>query len=254
MPDLGEELALGRLNQMCEDVRAIYPLGAQVWLATDGLVFDDVVGIPDEDTWAYSEGLMQIAQVRGYAENIKLFRAMDILGYTAGRKLDWALYSSLVQQCRDELLANYGRTEEEVRTMMKDDTDTLLTYCGFIRFLESDLKYSKIASDATSGHKFRKCVKKVAIQMMIRAEVCPYPMNPVNRYCRTQNLADTNPVLHEAPPSKMRRPRPPLHPPLHRRRQTFRPPHPHGHRRISSHALAQQHRPRPRWLLQNRPQ
>ncbi|KAH7394736.1 Pyoverdine/dityrosine biosynthesis protein-domain-containing protein [Pyrenochaeta sp. MPI-SDFR-AT-0127] len=40
----------------------------------------------------------------------------------------------------------------------------------FIRFLESDLKYSEVAKTATSGQKFRKCVKKVAINMMIRAE------------------------------------------------------------------------------------
>lgn len=149
----------------------MYPLGGEVHLATDGLVFDDVVGIPDKDTWAYSEGLMKIVRSHGYSQNIHLMRVMDILGYTAGRVLDWDLYISLVQQCREELLATYGRTEEEVRTMMRDDSDTLLTYCGFIRFLESDLRHSDIAKSATSGHKFRKCVKNVAIKMMIRAEV-----------------------------------------------------------------------------------
>jgi len=171
LPDLGEELALARLNQMCEDIRSIYPMGGQVWLATDGLVFDDVVGIPDEETWAYSEHLVQITRACGYDQNIRLLRVMDILGYTAGRELDWELYISLAQQCRDHLMTNYGRTEEEVRAMMREDSDTLLTYCGFIRFLESDLRYSKVATTATSGQKYRKCVKKVAINMMIRAEV-----------------------------------------------------------------------------------
>ncbi|KAH7052137.1 Pyoverdine/dityrosine biosynthesis protein-domain-containing protein [Macrophomina phaseolina] len=170
LPDLGEELALARLNQMCEDIRAVYPLGGEVHIATDGMVFDDVVGIPDEDTWAYSEGLMDIVRQRGYDRHIKLMRVMDILGHTAGRKLDKALYLSLTQQCREELLAGYGRTEEEVREMMREDSDTLLTYCGFVRFLESDLRHSEVAKTATSGQKFRKCVKKVAINMMIRAE------------------------------------------------------------------------------------
>ncbi|KAI3322286.1 Pyoverdine/dityrosine biosynthesis protein-domain-containing protein [Xylariaceae sp. AK1471] len=171
LPDLGEELALYRLNQMCEDIKTIYPLGGQVYIATDGLVFDDVVGIPDEDTWAYGEGLLAMARDHGL-ENIRLMRVMDILGHTDGKVLDKTLYLSLVQKCREELLASYGRTEEEVRQMMKDDPDTLLTYCGFIRFLESDLKFSSITADAKamSGHKYRKTVKKVAIQMMIRAE------------------------------------------------------------------------------------
>ncbi len=171
LPDLGEELALYRLNQMCEDIKTVYPLGGQVFIATDGLVFDDVVGITDEDTWAYGEGLMEMIREHGL-ENIKLRRVMDILGYTEGKTLDKALYLSLVKQCREELLASYGRTEAEVRQMMKDDPDTLLTYCGFIRFLEADLRFSPItaATKACSGQQYRKTVKKVAIQMMIRAE------------------------------------------------------------------------------------
>ncbi|CAG8417188.1 unnamed protein product [Penicillium salamii] len=170
LPDLGEELALSRLNQLCEDIKQVYPLGGEVHIATDGLVFDDVVGISDDDTWAYGEGLLQLAVEKGYEKNIKLLRVMDILGHTEGKTLDKDLYMALAQKCRDELLESYGRTEEEVRTMMREDPDTLLTYCGFIRFLETDLRHSAVAQNATSGHKFRKCVKKVAINMMIRAE------------------------------------------------------------------------------------
>ncbi|KAJ5628747.1 hypothetical protein N7490_010975 [Penicillium lividum] len=173
LPDLGEELALARLNQLCEEIREVYPLGGVVHIATDGLVFDDVVGISDDDTWAYGEGLLQLAREKGYEKNIKLMRVMDILGYTEGKTLNKDLYMSLTQKCRTELLASYGRTEEEVRQMMRDDPDTLLTYCGFIRFLETDLRQSTVAQNASSGHKYRKCVKKVAINMMIRAEVSP---------------------------------------------------------------------------------
>ena len=171
LPDFGEELALHRLNRLCEEIKEIYPPGGHVYIATDGLVFDDVVGISDEDTWAYSEGLVDMARVHGL-ENIKLLRVMDILGYTQDRKLDKALYLSLAQKCREELLADYGRTEEEIRQMMKDDADTLCTYCGFIRFLESDLKFSPITAKdkAVSGSQYRKTVKKVAIRMMVRAE------------------------------------------------------------------------------------
>ncbi|KAL9057173.1 MAG: hypothetical protein Q9162_002501 [Coniocarpon cinnabarinum] len=40
LPDLGEVLALSRLNQLCQDIKSVYPLGGEVHLATDGLVFD----------------------------------------------------------------------------------------------------------------------------------------------------------------------------------------------------------------------
>lgn len=171
LPDLGEELALYRLNQMCEDIKTIYYFGGQVFIATDGLVFDDVVGIADEDTWAYGEGLVDMARRHGLS-NIRLMRVMDIMGYTYDKALDKELYMSLAANCRRDIIDSYGRTEDEVRWMMKHDPDTLLTYCGFIRFLETDLRFSPItaATKAISGSQYRKTVKKVAIQMMIRAE------------------------------------------------------------------------------------
>ncbi|EOD45897.1 putative pyoverdine dityrosine biosynthesis protein [Neofusicoccum parvum UCRNP2] len=171
LPDLGEELALARLNQLCEDIKSVYPLGGEIHIATDGALFDDAVGISDEETWAYGEGLMEIVRSKGYDKHIKMLRIMDIAGLvTSGQILDKSLYFSLVAQCRTNLINTYGRTEEEVREMMRDDPDTLSTYCGFVRFLESDLRHSAVAKAAKSGNAYRKCVKKVAIQMMIRAE------------------------------------------------------------------------------------
>lgn len=40
LPDLGEVLALARLNSLCKDIETVYPKGAEVTIATDGLVFD----------------------------------------------------------------------------------------------------------------------------------------------------------------------------------------------------------------------
>ena len=140
----------------------MYPLGGEVHLATDGLVFDgrlmlratlfcyprltectDIVGISDSDTWAYSKALLDIVSENGFT-GIKLLRVMDILGLTERKTLTEDLYYSLTQTCRDRLLAEYGRTEEDVRRMMKEDEDTLMTYRGFIRFLETDLKCASI--------------------------------------------------------------------------------------------------------------
>ena len=40
LPDLGEELAMARLHNMCVDIAAVYQHGAEVTIATDGLVFN----------------------------------------------------------------------------------------------------------------------------------------------------------------------------------------------------------------------
>ncbi|KAF2184527.1 hypothetical protein K469DRAFT_578921, partial [Zopfia rhizophila CBS 207.26] len=173
LPDLGDELALARLNNLCEDIRAIYPLGGEIHIATDGLIFDgtlDVIGIPEGDTWAYGEELVRIVHAKGYEKNVKVIRVMDILGYTSGTTLGIDLYLSLSQKCRTELLGTYGRTEEEVHEMILNDDDTLSTYCGFIRFLTSDLRHSAIGKNAGGKNKYRRQVKRVAINMMIRAE------------------------------------------------------------------------------------
>ncbi|RDL33854.1 Uncharacterized protein BP5553_08222 [Venustampulla echinocandica] len=169
LPDLGEVLALARLNTMCKEIRKVYLPGAEVTIATDGLVFDDLVGISDEDTWAYSEGLMSILSSKGFS-GIKMLRVMDILDLVKEEKMTKELYLSLVETCRLKLFQGYAQMEEEVRDMIKTDPDTLMTYCGFIRFLETDLRYSPVAKNTLSGQQYRKCVKRVALGMMIRAE------------------------------------------------------------------------------------
>ena len=40
MPDLGEELALDRLNHLCTRVQEVYPPGAMVMIATDGACYN----------------------------------------------------------------------------------------------------------------------------------------------------------------------------------------------------------------------
>ncbi len=44
-PDLGEELALARLNGFIKEVEAAYPPGAEVTVLSDGRIFADAVGV-----------------------------------------------------------------------------------------------------------------------------------------------------------------------------------------------------------------
>lgn len=99
----------------------------------------DIVGISDSDTWAYSECLMGIVAEKKFT-GIKLLRVMDILGLVKNGEMSENLYYSLTKTCRERLLAEYGQSEEDVRRKMKEDEDTLRTYCGFDLFLKTDLK------------------------------------------------------------------------------------------------------------------
>ncbi|KAL9057174.1 MAG: hypothetical protein Q9162_002502 [Coniocarpon cinnabarinum] len=114
---------------------------------------------------------MDIAAEKNFT-SIKLLRVMDVLGLTRDKALTEEFYYTLTALSREMLLSEYGQSEENVRKMMKEDKDTLMTYLGFIKFLETDLKYSPVASasKSISGQQYRKLVKKVAIGMMIRAE------------------------------------------------------------------------------------
>ncbi|PNP78552.1 hypothetical protein FNYG_08100 [Fusarium nygamai] len=170
LPDLGEELALERLNALCVDIGKVYEHGAEIHIATDGLVFNDVVGISDDDTWEYSVALMDMAAKKGFT-GIKLLRVMDILGYTDGKSpLTKDQYLSLVNKSRAELESQFGNPDKDIRHMIETDKDTLMTYRGFIRFLETDLRHSPVAAHARSGHHYRRIVKEVAMKMMMRAE------------------------------------------------------------------------------------
>ncbi|KAI9784713.1 MAG: hypothetical protein M1835_003516 [Candelina submexicana] len=81
LPDLSEELALARLDNLCQNIRKVYQHSAEVNIATDGLAVNDLVGISDDDTWEYSVALMSMAASKGYT-SIKLVCVMDLLYIT----------------------------------------------------------------------------------------------------------------------------------------------------------------------------
>lgn len=82
---------------------------------------------------------MRTVQKSGF-KGIKLLRPMDILNLTDGQKMTKEVYFELAAKTRMVLEDEYGQTEEKVREMIQTDEDTLMTYRGFIRFLETDLR------------------------------------------------------------------------------------------------------------------
>lgn len=53
LPDKAEELALGRLNEMCDRIKEIYPPGASVMIISDGITYNGSSKIDsNNDTWS----------------------------------------------------------------------------------------------------------------------------------------------------------------------------------------------------------
>ena len=115
LPDLGEELGLARLANLCSDIKAVYPPGALVVIVTDGLCYNgkeitclfsqnenfltketssDLVGISDGEVWEYGHRLRQIAREKGYA-CIRFNRIMNLLGIYHGADISKDEYTQL---------------------------------------------------------------------------------------------------------------------------------------------------------------
>lgn len=140
LPDLGEELALARLNNLCEDIQAIYPPGAKVTITSDGLVYNDLLGISDEEVFHYGAALRRIAEEREY-EHLGFIRIMNLLGLTDKAHMTKEEYLESVGNIREALVEKYLDPTFIATEAIEQDRDISLTYCGYLKFLAKDLRY-----------------------------------------------------------------------------------------------------------------
>src|SRR5687767_2994259 len=65
LPDLGELLAMRRLEALCVKIEEIYAPGARVVICSDGRVFSDLVGVTDADVTAYGQEIARMIADEG---------------------------------------------------------------------------------------------------------------------------------------------------------------------------------------------
>ncbi|KAL8834802.1 MAG: hypothetical protein Q9170_003598 [Blastenia crenularia] len=175
LPDKAEELALERLNSMCIRIGDIYSPGAKLTIISDGLVYNDLLGIPDRDTWAYGEALRTMAVRKGF-DHIDFSRLRDLVNFPLPEKLEEITYVANATNFRRFLFNNYGKDNFDIDHEIATNPDTQMTYLGYRRFLESDLKYIFPLSKSRSNHAYKRDVKYLAKQMLIRGYVNIYPI------------------------------------------------------------------------------
>ncbi|KAJ3525313.1 hypothetical protein NM208_g11695 [Fusarium decemcellulare] len=167
LPDKAEELALGRLNSMCATIGHIYEPGAELTIISDGLVYNDLLGISDQETWRYGSALRAMAERKTFS-HLAFSRLQDLVAVkNLPEDLVELTYVANATNFRRTLFNVHGRDGDiDIEHEIATNPDTLMTYKGYSRFLKSDLQY--IFGTPTSGKRYRKDVKYLAKQMLVR--------------------------------------------------------------------------------------
>lgn len=144
-PDMGEELALGRLHQFVMGVRAFYAVGAEISVVSDGCIFAEAVGVADEAVELY------LTELRRINPNPSIL-FVTINDFYPG-------WSSA--HARNEFLNRYAPSVEEVRASLEDE-ERLRLYNAFQRFRKEDRR----PTPGVSRSQLERLVKAEAIQMI----------------------------------------------------------------------------------------
>ncbi|KAJ5509198.1 hypothetical protein N7527_011341 [Penicillium freii] len=152
--DLGEEMGLAKLNHLCEEISKVYPYGARLILVCDGPVYNDLVGVPDDEYYDYGIELRKIAQKKHFS-CIHFTRLMNLLGLGDGEKIPKADYLRLVSTCREKLMSpTYFDPTFDIDHELRTNPDTNTTYRSYFSRISEDLKWAKgfdplVAADPT---------------------------------------------------------------------------------------------------------
>ncbi len=195
LPDKAEEVALNRLNTMCAEIAEVYKPGAILTIISDGLVYngmtlfisydrmccsadtltEDLLTIPDRDTWAYGEGLRAMCAARGF-KHIDFARLRDLVSFPGlPSQLNEITYVANASNFRRCLLNKFGNDNLDIDHEIAIKPDTNMTYRGYCRFLGNDLQYLYPVGKDRSRHAYRRDVKFIAKEMLKRGDVSRFP-------------------------------------------------------------------------------
>ncbi|KAI1101877.1 Pyoverdine/dityrosine biosynthesis protein-domain-containing protein [Jackrogersella minutella] len=169
LPDKAEEFALAHLNGLCAAIEDIYAPGAKLMIVSDGLVYNDLLGVPDKDVWAYGEALRALRARKDF-RHIEFCRLKDIVHIDVPNELDEIRYVANATNFRHALLKQFGKPEYNVSLRISEDEDTCLTYRGYIKFLETDLQNVYPIGEGRSKSKYKRGVEYIAKQMLMRGD------------------------------------------------------------------------------------
>ncbi|MDJ0573029.1 MAG: L-tyrosine/L-tryptophan isonitrile synthase family protein [Pleurocapsa sp. MO_192.B19] len=144
LPDRGEEIALRTLDNFCEQVRKFYPPGCQLTIFSDGTIFSDIIGVPEEAQQSYNIALQGLIEPRHlFWESLDSFFSLEN-GYDA---------------LREEFMSNYflqDQDEDRLNRLFPNDDETCQTYLGLKRFLFNDNPWTDSDSPTTTKSRLKR--------------------------------------------------------------------------------------------------
>ena len=126
MPDLGELIALQRLERLCLEIEQVYTPGARVVICSDGRVFSDLVGVGDTDVTAYGREIARMIHDEGF-EHLATYDLDDLFPDVADHDLT-----------RHALVERFAEPLDLLRERVANDEDARRMYNGIHRFLFED--------------------------------------------------------------------------------------------------------------------
>lgn len=138
----------------------------------------DLLSISDRETWAYGEALREMAVEKGFT-CIEFARMKHLLDFPIpDEELREITYVANCTNFRRLLINTYGKDDLDIDQEIANNPDTRLTYLGYRRFLESDLKYIFPPTKDRTKNGYRRDVKFLAKQMLMRGYVNIAPFVP----------------------------------------------------------------------------
>lgn len=125
LPDMAEEIALGFLEGVCEEIKSIYPPGARITICSDGRVFSDLVGVSDADVTEYGQELTVMLERIG-ARSLDTFSMEDLF--------DIADHGLM----RDHLCTHYADSLAAIEGRIHTSDHHRALFNGIQRFLFED--------------------------------------------------------------------------------------------------------------------
>ena len=103
---------------------------------------------------------------------IDFSRLKDLVDIPLPEKLDEITYVANATNFRRFLFNQHGKDDLDIDREIASNPDTRMTYLGYRRFLESDLRFIFPLGEGRSNRGYKRDVKYVAKQMLIRGYVC----------------------------------------------------------------------------------
>lgn len=156
--------------------RCVHPRESVVISSTLAKAKPDLLCISDRDTWAYGQALRKMAVEKQFG-HIGFSRLRDFVNLPLPEKLDEITYVANATNFRRCMMNSFGKEDLDIEDEIANNPDTKMTYLGYRRFLESDLRYIFPLGTGRSSTSYKKDVRYLAQQMLIRGYVSANTIN-----------------------------------------------------------------------------